>query len=289
MIYLVVLHFFALTALFGPIVKPGTDISGEGEARLCEALREIRPGERLPIVVTGIYVTGHEQSILYDPEEPICFWDIQPSTWIEFAEAAGDHTELTRQMEKDRRALVKFKGELFGPKLVGPDDHSLSPNLAWANRAGGLRYGHLGGFRTKLVVQAVLEVRSVPESQPWSGVWNKPRSEQSLQSLPMVIKAETPHYPLRARQVGITGHVTVDLAVKNGRVVETVLKSGDRALVRETEENIRTWEFAPDVNGTLTTTFVYQLEPRLSGAPTPPRLELQLPSLVRIIDGINGW
>src|SRR3954468_1257515 len=54
------------------------------EERLCEALANIRAGERRAVTITGIFVAGYEYTTFYDPNEPMCRADVQPETWIEF-------------------------------------------------------------------------------------------------------------------------------------------------------------------------------------------------------------
>ncbi len=47
-------------------------------------------------------------------------------------------------------------------------------------------------------------------------------------------------------------------------------------------ENARTWQFAPDVTGAIDVTYIYELTKDESGVRENPRIEMQLPSLVRI-------
>ncbi len=259
------------------------------EELLCDVLTNVQPGERQSVTVSGIYVVEPEHQTFYDPNEPTCRTDVQPEAWIEFVSGATSD-ELTRLLKTpeasgaSRRAYVTFTGELYGPGTVATDDPSLSPLLAFANRTRNRRYGHLNGFRTKLVVSAVRGVKRVPESV----AWDRP-SGHSTPSTPVVEHAEVPRYPEMAWNVGITGNVVLGVTVSGGQVSNAEVKSGDRMLSGEAVRNVKTWHFAPDTNTTFTTTFTYDVEHRLTGANRAPRIELQLPSAVHITAASNDW
>src|SRR5712691_11501908 len=72
--------------------------------------------------------------------------------------------------------------------------------------------------------------------------------------------ADVPMYPQLARSARIVGTVEVQVTVKDGKVVNTEVKSGPAVLARATAENIQSWRFYPLVNATFITTFIYQLE-----------------------------
>lgn len=259
------------------------------EERLCEALENIRAGERRAVTISGIFVIGYEYATFYDPNEPMCRSDVQPETSIEFVPSVKSD-ELNSALKRrdgdwsSRRAYVTFTGELYGPGAVAPDDLSFTPILAYANRTRNRRYGHLNGFRTKLVVSAVRGVKSVPESV----AWDQP-SGRSRPSTPVVEHAEVPRYPEMAWNVGITGKVILDVTVSGGQVSNAEVKSGDRMLSSEAARNVKTWHFAPDTNATFTTTFTYDVEHRQTGSSRAPRIELQLPSAVHITAASNDW
>jgi len=259
------------------------------EERLCDVLANIRAGERRRVTISGIYVVGPEHQTFYDPKEPTCRADVQPETWIEFGSVVTSD-ELTRLLKTpegsgaSRRAYVTFTGELYGPGAVAADDLSLSPLLAFANRTRNRRYGHLNGFRTKLVVSAVSGVKNVPESV----AWDQP-SGRSTPSTAVVEHAEVPRYPEMAWNVGITGSVILDVTVSGGQVSKADVRSGDRMLSGEAVRNVKTWQFAHDINTTFTTMFTYDIEHRLTGASRTPRIDLQLPSAVHITAASNDW
>ena len=94
--------------------------------------------------------------------------------------------------------------------------------------------------------------------------------------------ADVPMYPQLARTARIFGTVQVQVTVKDGKVVGTEVKSGHPMLAPATIENIQTWRFHPLVNATFTAKFIYRLETKKPLDPQNPKVELQLPLLVKI-------
>lgn len=256
---------------------------GQQEVSLCEALEGIGPGQRQTVCVSGVYVVEYEASVFYSSNQRTCPTNVQPATWVEFAEGMGKHEALDRTLRRSSRALVTFKGELFGPPAVGPDDVSQPLFVAYANRARAGGYGHLNAFRTKLVVQEVLAVNEVPRAVPREAVW-VPEPDPQLE----VLQAEVPRYPEMAQAAGISGTVIVEVTVKNGQIVKIERKSGDRMLARGAIANIETWRFKPGTDAVFNTTFVYALERRKAGDRSA-RVELQLPESVRITGASRDW
>jgi len=251
------------------------------QIRLCDALESVREGQRLPIVVSGIYTVGLEHRVFFDPAEPECATEIQPATWVEFAPGAELPPSLTALLAESGRAFVTFCGELFGPGMVGPDDRSLPLYAAFANRVGARRYGHFQAFRTKLVVSEVVAAQPVPPGTVTRGLgdWAPARAAVDWE----VQHAEVPRYPGLAQRGGISGTVVIDVTVIDGEVGATEVRSGDRMLVDAAIVNIGTWRFKPNTNGTFTTTFFYQLERRRRGSGQGVTIELELPERVRVV------
>jgi TonB family protein len=94
--------------------------------------------------------------------------------------------------------------------------------------------------------------------------------------------ADVPGYPQLARTAHIAGTVQVQLTVKDGNVTGTKVISGHPMLTSATIENIKTWRFSSLANGEITTKFTYQLEIGRSVDPQNPKVELQLPFLVKV-------
>jgi TonB family protein len=95
--------------------------------------------------------------------------------------------------------------------------------------------------------------------------------------------AEVPIYPQVARSARISGTVKVEVTIKDGMVVNARLESGHAILARAAIENIHTWRFYPLVNAVFTTKFIYRIDQKHSVDPQNPRVELELPLLVKII------
>ncbi|HKW64532.1 MAG TPA: energy transducer TonB [Candidatus Acidoferrum sp.] len=112
---------------------------------------------------------------------------------------------------------------------------------------------------------------------------SEPQKEQERQPADLRLEhADVPMYPQLARTARIFGTVQVQVTVKEGKVVKTEVKSGPPVLTSATVENIQTWRFYPLVNATFTTKFTYQLETKEALDPQNPKVELQLPLLVKI-------
>ena len=251
---------------------------------LCSALEKAGPGEKVPVLLSGAVLIGSEQQVFFDADQPRCSWDVQPSTWVEIEPGAPGSGHLERILKASGLAVVTVRGELYGPPPLGPDDPSLNPVAAYANRVAGRRYGHLGWFRTKLAVRDVLEAAPAPAGLASRLIRDRPASHR-LQ----VTAAQVPQYPEMARRAGISGEVVLRCVVKAGKVASTSLLSGDRLLGMKAAANVGTWRFPADTSETLTTTYIYRLERRPSGSSTSPEVELDLPWLARITAPENGW
>ncbi len=255
------------------------------ELYLCTALEHAMEGQQVPVLISGVVTVGFEFQIFFDPEQPECGIDVQPSTWIEIPSSAKNREALFQSIEATGSANVTIRGVLYGPPVLGRDDSSLNPVAAFANRIAHRRYGHLGGFRTKLVVDEILEARPAPQYLAARARLDRPTSIDEVH----VEAAQVPEYPERARRAGVSGEVVVKVAIQGGEVVSTELLSGDRLLAMGAEANIKTWKFAEDLEATFTTTFVYRLELRPTGAEEGSRIELQLPRLIRITAPRYAW
>jgi hypothetical protein len=227
-------------------LEPETALLEEPEVRLCEALDRIKPGDRLPVVMTGIYVVGYEHQFFYDPLQPTCYTNVQPYTWVEFSPDLILPSSMRTRLKNSGRVHLTLRGELYGPKPVGPDDITLPVYIAFANRAGGRRYGHLNGYRTKLVISEIADVRDVAEGTPAAGSAMVITARQ-----PVVVDAAMPSYPGLALNAGITGTVVVSVTVSKGEITSTNVESGDRVLAAGAVQNIKSWRFEEGDNRTL--------------------------------------
>jgi hypothetical protein len=99
----------------------------------------------------------------------------------------------------------------------------------------------------------------------------------------IVVDGHIPLYPELAKVARVGGIVNVRVYVKKGSVIEAEAKSSaPRVLVNAAVDNIKTWSFTPNSNGTLDVRYVYELEKEEATAPENPRVEMQLPLLVKI-------
>jgi hypothetical protein len=274
----------AFSSLKGDTRNPGSTDHHDA-AKLCDLLEGVAPGEKIPATVSGIYRSGFGLETLYDPDRPLCRLDVQPYTALEFAKAMQGQTPLARIVQSDGKAFVTLKGVLWGPGIVGPDDPSVLPAVAYFRRVENRRYGWNGSSRTKFVVEEVVACSAVPEGLPRAELTSiRPRSP-----IPEVLQAALLRYPQAALAVGITGEVVVQVTVERGRVKQAEVKRGDRILALDTVANIKTWIFKDDVNTTFTTTLTYAVELREVGSDTNPRVELHLPLSAKIIGPLNAW
>jgi len=119
--------------------------------RLCDLQRTAKQGEQRSVQVGGIYITGYEGSVLTEATCP------SQSTWVEFdLQSATNKEQLRSMFDTAGKADVVFEGEFYGPGL--PD-----PNLPEAvKKSYQPGWGHLGAFRTKLVVRAIRSVKPLP-------------------------------------------------------------------------------------------------------------------------------
>jgi TonB family protein len=274
----------AFLAVAAGAAQNASSVTKPAATPLCAALQSVDRGQQVPIVVSGIYAVGHETQILYDPQQPSCEEDVQPSTWVEVAKGA-DTTLLTRLIEEDRRAYVTFEGTLFSPAPLKPGTPKLPDKWSASDRMRGTRYGHMNAFRTQIVVTRVDTAARVPVSTPWNTAsFPSDLSQRELQ----LLHAELPFYPYGARLAGLEGEVQVEVTLKEGKVVATHVISGDRALAAAAVENIKTWTFSTDANQRFTTRFLYVLERRF-GKLNSQKIELDVPTLVRITAPRNGW
>jgi hypothetical protein len=94
-----------------------------------------------------------------------------------------------------------------------------------------------------------------------------------------------PIYPPIPRSARMAGTVEIVVSVQRGGVVKADAKSSaNQMLVDAAVANVKTWKFSNDTNGTFTTQYVYILAPETTTVENP-RIEMQLPQLVKITAG----
>jgi hypothetical protein len=103
-------------------------------------------------------------------------------------------------------------------------------------------------------------------------------SAAHVPTVPILLGADLPTYPPVWRVAHLTGKVVVLVTIKDGRVVETTVKSGETHLQLPTVANLKTWRFAKTVNKQFVVTYTYQISGAPTDDPTNPKVEI-LPSL----------
>lgn len=98
---------------------------------------------------------------------------------------------------------------------------------------------------------------------------------------PRVENAEVPVYPIVAIQAGIAGTVKMSLTIRKGLVASVKeLAPAPPILVAVAKQNAKTWRFSKAVNGTIKTSFVFQISTQESERVESPEISLSLPSFV---------
>jgi hypothetical protein len=108
------------------------------------------------VTVSGVYEGGLGNSgpALGTLDDSAC---PKETTWIEIAlQSTENRKELKEILDKSGRAYVVFEGELSGPPVPDPK----LPDTIRKNLHPG--WGHLGAFKTKLVVHEIREVAVAP-------------------------------------------------------------------------------------------------------------------------------
>jgi len=231
---------------------------------LCDLQRTAKQGEQRQVQVGGIYSDGFEMGVLTDAACP------HEHTWVELdLHSTTNKRTLRSILNTAGQAEVVFQGEFYGP---GVPDPKLPEAIKKSYEPG---WGHLGAFRTKLVVYEIQSVKPVPAGHPVAG-------DLSHEG-PILRESALPIYPPLARAAHVTGSVIVRVTIKDGLVAKAdVLSklepSARRFLVTPTIENLKTWRFAPDVNSEFTVTYSYVIAGKETEGPTNPTVQM-LPSL----------
>lgn len=122
---------------------------------LCDLQRTAKQGEHRPVQVSGIYGSGFEGSVLTDAACPSQY------TWVEFdLNSTANNEKLRSMVDKAGKAEVVFEGEFYGSPVPDPK----LPEAIRKDYHPG--WGHLGAFKTKLVVHAIRDVRVAPPTKP---------------------------------------------------------------------------------------------------------------------------
>ena len=117
------------------------------KAPLCDLERATKQGEHRPVQVSGIYSAGFEAGVLTDAACPSQY------TWVELAlKSTANKEKLRSMLDKADKAEVVFEGEFFGSPVPDP---KLPEGIRKQYHPG---WGHLGAFKTKLIVHKIRRV-----------------------------------------------------------------------------------------------------------------------------------
>lgn len=102
---------------------------------------------------------------------------------------------------------------------------------------------------------------------------------------PNVIHADLPLYPPLPWTAHIGGTVDIQVTVEKGSVVDAQVKSSttkNQVLLLKSVENVKTWQFRSEDHATFVVRYVYQIVGEQTPLPENPKIELDLPLLVKI-------
>ncbi len=275
---ILVLSLWVSAKPVGPLVYE----QESGTISLCKALDRIQVADRMPLKMSGVYVSGY----MFDPDDPDCEFQVERTTCVEFSPQAASSSEgRTLKSKPHRPVVVTFRGILHGPRPVGGLDsrgrvRSTSPRsivdlLNRVSASSSFLYCD-GLYRTKFVVDEVLAI------EPYEGTLPDLSSGPSDPVLPSPISVGLLDYPPEALRIGYEGSVLIDVEVVDGRVASTVPTFGDPALVVDALKHLATWEFADDTQAKFTVEYDFKLERRRRGESRAPRIELLLPTFVGV-------
>ena len=121
-------------------------------------------------------------------------------------------------------------------------------------------------------------------------------AQESSDALPKVIQHAEPIYPPIARTAHITGEVSVKITTDGESAREVEAETGPPLLRKASEDNAKTWKFAPHAPNTFHVTFRYRIssgEVEVNFLKSPGIVELEAPAPVTSIDysaiGLGTW
>jgi len=145
---------FAIVALL-PVWVLALPQSNQESVSLCGLQQKVAEGDHTNVRASGVYRGGLGMGILEDAACP------DRTAWVELAlSSERNKKKLKKLLDGPGEANVVFEGELYGPPLP---DSKLPEAFRKLYHPG---WGHLGGFRTKLVVQVIREVTVVSRPKP---------------------------------------------------------------------------------------------------------------------------
>lgn len=131
---------------------------------------------------------------------------------------------------------------------------------------------------TRIIIVSLLLAASAFDQ----GTAKAPTSEGA--HYPNLVRADLPLYPPLARTAHVCGTVEIQVTVEREAVVDAQVKSSTSPLLSTpTLMNVKTWQFQSEDPATFPVTYVYQIEGEQTALPENPKVELDLPRLVKVI------
>jgi hypothetical protein len=151
-------------------------------------------------------------------------------------------------------------------------------------------------FTRKLLGMALLTATAWGQQTPAQKTVEEP-------NYPRLIHAELPLYPPLALSAHISGTIEIQVAVVGGGVVDAHVKSVEiqitdpqnhavyddqakskvsQVLSNPSVANVRTWQFQSEGRANFIVRYVYQIVGEQTSLPENPRVELDLPVLVKV-------
>lgn len=270
---------FSLGALSASTPQQYWAFSELAPVGLCSAVTNLLPGDKIPVVVQGIYYAG----VLFDLKHSCCGGGLDSRVCVRFTAEAEKSRNFREFIELARDPdgpplIVAFEGLLEAHPL--PKRTSFDPRmplkLRAAVRSGDAALPECGFYEYAL---RVYRIRSFDpgHGQPPSSLGC---GKQPTEVAPL--RLDVPGYPKFALLLSYEGNVLVLLSVQNGKVVGAKLQFGDALLAGEALANARSWQFSEDVNQEFTVRYRFRLEQRDEGTNTNLRYELNLPYEVSV-------
>lgn len=256
------------------------------EVRFCDVVWRLQSGESQAVLVRGA-LWGGGSILFFDPDNLTCGRPTQAFSRVSLASGYKGTERLNGFLESPgRKWSVLIRGRLQGPGSLGPDD----PTVPWAAnvmfRTKERRDGIPTRTRTSLVIEEVLEAEPAERDMPTPNIWEPPPT-RGLPPHPVAIAP--PEYPELLRSMELAGTVVLKLTVEAGQVKAVEALSGDSLLVHEAKASATQWRFAEKASAKFEVTFVYELEDRPGAVDEPARVEMRLPTYVRVTASRYDW
>jgi hypothetical protein len=125
---------------------------GQTFESICNLQQQVAQGAHRSVRVFGIYSSGVDMGVLEHADCP------GQGTWVELAlQSSQNKKRLKKIMDTSGKVKVVFEGEFYGPPEPDP---KLPESIRKAHHGG---WGHLGSFKTKLVVSKIVEATQISD------------------------------------------------------------------------------------------------------------------------------